>query len=122
MDPSNWTLGVPSPWGVAQINNAGTAQISSGTPPASDVYLGLNIGQGGLLLLSGGTLAITKAEYVGSRGLRHFQPDRWLATSAKAMSFIWDMNPCPTGVYNLSGHGNSFERQYSRRHAKPQRF
>ena len=102
-DPSNWTLGVPSSSVVAQINNAGTAQISSGIASASDVYLGLNIGQGGSLLLSGGTLAITQAEYVGLEGSGTFNQTGGLNAPSNVLYLGYESSA--TGVYNLSGTG-----------------
>ncbi|MBN1526714.1 MAG: hypothetical protein JW919_03920 [Candidatus Omnitrophica bacterium] len=67
----NWDLGVPSSGGNAYINNAGTAEITTGSAEAAALYLGQNGGDSGSITLSDGTLAVADA-YIGNSGTGTF--------------------------------------------------
>src|SRR5437773_2949033 len=66
---ANWSVGVPDSSTVAQINNGGTAQIMSSGAAASEVDLGVLVGDAGTLSISGaGSLQGGGAMNMGEAG------------------------------------------------------
>ena len=51
--PGNWSAGVPNSSTIADINNGGTAQITSSGAAASQVEIGVGVGESGTLSISG---------------------------------------------------------------------
>ena len=74
---ANWDLGVPSSIDTARVDNAGTAEISSGGATAGVLEIGFSplaasAGDGIVGLYPGGTLSVSKAEYLGLSGRGDF--------------------------------------------------
>lgn len=64
---ANWSAGVPSFFGTAEINNGGTAQIGSGNTAPGSLILGAAAGESGNVVISGGELT-PQEEDVGVSG------------------------------------------------------
>ncbi len=65
---SNWDNGEPGQWGVAKINNGGTAQIASGYEECHSLYIGYNSGDIGTVDMTGGSLSVSYYLNVGKNG------------------------------------------------------
>ena len=70
-DP-NWTMGIPQVGDTVYINNAGTAQIASGSGETTYLYLGDAGGESGTVELSGTSQLSAEWEYVGYSGTGTF--------------------------------------------------
>ncbi len=64
---SNWDLGsVPTSADEVRLDNGGAAVISSGSHQAGKLYMGRLAGKSGSLSMSGGSLTVGTAAYIGS--------------------------------------------------------
>lgn len=60
-DPANWNGGVPdstSAWAIGNVNNGGTAIVSTVVPPVSEAWAGNGGGAGHIIVTNGGTLTV----------------------------------------------------------------
>lgn len=73
----NWDQGVPSNIDTARVDNAGTAEIRNAGAVAAVLEIGFSplaagAGEGTVSLYAGGTLAVSKNEYLGVSGRGNF--------------------------------------------------
>lgn len=104
---SNWSAGVPNSSTIAQINNSGTAQISSGTAAASQVELGIAVGDVGTLSTSGsGSLQDEGTMYVGEQGTGTLS----ITAGASVSSYVFTLGQSPgsNGTAMVSGPGSTW--------------
>jgi hypothetical protein len=74
---ADWDQGVPSNIDTARVDNAGTAEIRNAGAVAAVLEVGFSplaagAGEGTVSLYSGGTLSVSKAEYLGLDGRGNF--------------------------------------------------
>ncbi len=110
-DPTNWGGTLPTSSDDAYITNDGTADVSQGQSDiCNNLYLGNSgTGQSGTILMNGGSITWTHAEYVGYSGIGTFTQS---GGATNSHSGIYDLealylgyNPGSSGTYNLSGTG-----------------
>jgi uncharacterized protein (TIGR03382 family) len=98
--PANWNGGVPTSSIIAQINNAGTAEITAGAALASSLRLGNTSTDSGAVTMSGGTLEVTGTQHVGRFGTGTFtQSGGTVNTDSLSLALATSS----TGNYYLSG-------------------
>jgi T5SS/PEP-CTERM-associated repeat protein len=106
-NPSNWSAGVPDSSTIAQINNGGTAQITSGIAAASKVELGIAVGDVGTLSTSGsGSLQDEGTVYVGEQGTGALSITA--GTSVSSFTFVLGQTPGSNGTATVSGPGSTW--------------
>ena len=106
----NWTAGVPGSSGVADINNGGTAQISTGNAAASSINLGQSSGQSGFVAITGGTLTVGVQEVAGASGSGTITQSAGMNNSTNA--FVLGAAANSSGTYYLSGTGTLAALEY----------
>jgi T5SS/PEP-CTERM-associated repeat protein len=106
-NPSNWSAVVPNSSTIAQINNGGTAQITSGIATASQVELGIAVGDVGTLSTSGsGSLQDEGAMYIGEQGTGTLSITA--STTVSSSLFVLGQNPGSNGTATVSGSGSTW--------------
>jgi hypothetical protein len=106
----NWNGGVPGSSVVADINNGGTAQISSGNVAVSSLNLGQSSGQSGFVSITGGTLTVSVQEVAGASGSGTITQSAGMNNPSNA--FILGANANSNGTYYLSGTGTLTALEY----------
>ena len=106
-NPANWSAGVPTSSTIAQINNAGTTQITSSGAAASLLELGVGAGDAGTLSISGaGTLQDEGAMYVGEGGAGTLSITAGATVSSSL--FALGQSPGSSGTAMVSGVGSTW--------------
>jgi T5SS/PEP-CTERM-associated repeat protein len=104
---SNWSAGIPDSGTIAQINNGGTAQIASGIAAASQIELGIAVGDVGTLSISGfGSLQDEGTMYVGEQGIGTVSITA--GTSVSSFTFVLGQIPGSNGTATVSGPGSTW--------------
>jgi T5SS/PEP-CTERM-associated repeat protein len=103
---ANWSMGVPTFPTAAQINNGGTAQITSSGASAGDVTLGLGSLDSGTLSTSGSGNATTGSLYIGESGKGTFSIINGGVVSS--IGFVIGDNSSSSGVTTVSGAGSTW--------------
>jgi len=106
----NWNGGVAGSSAVADINNGGTAQISSGNAAASSINLGQSSGQSGFVAITGGTLTVSVQEVAGASGSGTITQSAGMNNSTNA--FVLGAGTNSSGTYYLSGTGTLTALEY----------
>jgi T5SS/PEP-CTERM-associated repeat protein len=101
---ANWSAGVPTSSTAAQINNGGTAQITSSGAAAGDVTLGLGSLDSGTLSTSGSGNATTGSLYIGESGKGTFSITNGGVVSS--IRFVLADNSSSSGIATVSGSGS----------------
>jgi T5SS/PEP-CTERM-associated repeat protein len=106
-NPSNWSAGVPNASTIAQINNGGTAEITSGIAAASRVELGIAAGDVGTVSTSGsGSLQDEGAMYIGEQGTGTVSITA--GASVSSYVFVLGQTPGSNGTATVSGPGSTW--------------
>ena len=121
-NPANWNGGVPNNsggWSIGNVNNGGTAFITTTVPNASEVWAGNNGGFGTIIVTNGGTLNVDNWLVVardgggGNTPLSTFIVDGGTVNKRGDGFIIGDPNNCKgqmfvrgTGVVNVTGGWN----------------
>jgi hypothetical protein len=100
----NWTLGEPALGNPntkqAQINNGGTALISSLGENCELLGLGYSgSGSAGHVIMNGGSLSVSWNEYIGEEGTGSFHQ----SAGAHSAASIWLGNDTPNASYVMTG-------------------
>lgn len=106
-DSGNWSAGVPNSSTNAQINNGGTAQITTNGAQANTIYLGFGSSDSGTVSISGsGNLSENGIFFIGESGAGIVN-----VTSGGAISgnrFILGDNAGSIGTATVSGSGSTW--------------
>ncbi|MGD0388124.1 MAG: PEP-CTERM sorting domain-containing protein [Tepidisphaeraceae bacterium] len=108
----NWTAGVPGSGTDVDIDNNGTAQISSGNAFANSINLGQSSAQSGFVSITGGTLAVTTQEVAGGSGSGTITQSAGMNSLGSSYFLVLGANANSSGTYNLSGTGTLTASEY----------
>jgi T5SS/PEP-CTERM-associated repeat protein len=105
--PANWSAGVPNSSTIADINNGGTAQITSNGAAASQVEIGVGVGEAGALSISeAGSLQDQGAMYIGEHGSGSLSITAGATVSSTL--FALGQSPGSSGTATVSGSGSTW--------------
>ena len=105
--PANWSAGVPNSSTIAEINNGGTAQVTSSGAAASQVEIGVGAGDAGTLSISGaGSLQDEGAMYIGEDGSGSLSITAGATVSSSL--FALGQNSGSSGTATVSGSGSTW--------------
>ena len=105
--PANWSAGVPNSSTIAEINNGGTAQVTSSVAAASQVEIGVGAGDAGTLSISGaGSLQDEGAMYIGEDGSGSLSITAGATVSSSL--FALGQNSGSSGTATVSGSGSTW--------------
>ncbi|HEY5915683.1 MAG TPA: autotransporter-associated beta strand repeat-containing protein [Verrucomicrobiae bacterium] len=124
-DPANWSAGVPDNtggWTIGNVQNNGTAIVSTTVPPVSEAWAGNSGGVGTIIITNGGTLPVDNWLVVGRTGPNGNTPLSTLVVGSGGVInkrgdgfIIGDGNYCfgqvfvvGTGQINVTGGWNGF--------------
>jgi hypothetical protein len=110
--PGNWSAGVPGSGTDVDIDNNGTAQISSGNALANSINLGQSSTQSGFVSITGGTLAVTTQEVAGVAGAGTITQSAGTNSLGSSHFLVLGADANSSGTYNLSGTGALTASEY----------
>jgi T5SS/PEP-CTERM-associated repeat protein len=106
-NPANWSAGVPDSNTTTEINNGGTAQITSGNATAGQVQLGVDAQHSGTLSISGGSLVDDGSFDIGQDGTGALIISNGSVVSSTR--FVLASNSASNGTATVSGSGSTWD-------------